>query len=116
MTMTMSVKRDKTGLRRYSVQAKRLVAILLFALQRRKENREAQGGRRAAGTGCVSPGEATIEYLIPSQHSRHLVVAVMRTSGGRVASGCCSICDQETLMNGAASTPDSPASLKAAKL
>lgn len=74
----MSVKRDKTGLRRYSVQAKRPVAVLLFAPQRPKENRQAQGRWRAGGTGCVSLGEATIEYLVPSQRSRHLLGFVMR--------------------------------------
>lgn len=111
MTMTMSVERDKTGLRRRKHSGRSQSCCLL-----RSEKRT---GRRRVVEEPAAQGASLWARLRSN--------VWFRASEAGTCLGChegkcwesriqACICDQGTLMRGAASTPDFPASLKTAKL
>lgn len=112
-TMTMSLKGDKTGLRRQR-QSGRSQRSCLLRRGERGSLTGVQGRSGAGGTGCVSGrGYDRASGSEPAKQALGLVCHEGRWWQSRIQA-C--ICDQGTLMRGAASTPDFPASLKTAKL
>lgn len=88
--MTMSVERDKTGLRRCKQRATRPVAVLMFAPQRRQEKEKETGAgtlnksrrhrARPSGRGYDRPSG-------PEPARQAMAGVVLITSGERVAFG-----------------------------